>query len=81
MVVADFLLTPEAQSHKSNPELWGEPTVLDLDKLSRAERRLFEDLPRGRAMPTAADLQRVLAEPHPSWTIRIAEEWRRRYAK
>lgn len=81
MVVADFLLTPEAQSHKSSPDLWGEPTVLDLDKLSRAERRLFDDLPRGRAMPTAADLQRVLPEPHPSWTLRISEEWQRRYAR
>ena len=79
MVVADFLLTPEAQSRKSNPEIWGESTVLDLDKLTRAERQLFEDLPRGRAMPTAADLQRVVPEPHPSWTIRIAEEWRLRY--
>ncbi|MBY0511448.1 MAG: ABC transporter substrate-binding protein [Rhodospirillaceae bacterium] len=81
MVVADFLLSPEAQSRKANPEHWGDPTVLSLDKLSDAERQLFEDLPRGRAMPSAADLQLSLSEPHPTWTTRIAQEWRKRYVK
>lgn len=79
MVVADFLLTPEAQSRKANPVFWGEPTVLDLDKLSDSERRLFADLPLGHAMPTPSELERMLPEPHPSWTTAIMQEWRRRY--
>jgi putative thiamine transport system substrate-binding protein len=81
MVVADFLLSPEAQSRKANPQHWGDPTVLNLERLSDAERQLFDDLPRGRAMPSAAALQSTLSEPHPSWTTRIAQEWRKRYVK
>ena len=28
MVVADFLLSPEAQARKQDPAVWGDPTVL-----------------------------------------------------
>ncbi|WP_119678701.1 ABC transporter substrate-binding protein [Indioceanicola profundi] len=80
LVVANFLLSPEAQARKADPALWGDPTVLDMDKLSPDQRALFDRLERPPAMPPEGDLSRTLPEPHPSWMVRIEEEWKRRYA-
>ncbi len=32
-LVANFLLSPEAQLHKANIQIWGDPTVLDIEML------------------------------------------------
>lgn len=79
-VVADFLLSPEAQIRKANPNIWGDPTVLAMHRLSTEDRASFMALPRGVATLSEADLARTLAEPHPSWMKAIETEWRRRYA-
>ena len=81
MVVADFLLSPEAQLRKQDPSLWGDPTVLAMDKLDPADRAKFTALPLGVATLSPAELGPVLLEPHPSWMTRLEAEWRRRYAK
>ncbi len=81
MVVADFLLSPEAQARMQNPEILGNPTVLNLAKLGPEDRRVFDDLPKGVATLTQAELGMPLPEPHPSWMNRIVEEWERRYSK
>ncbi|MEQ8369951.1 MAG: ABC transporter substrate-binding protein, partial [Alphaproteobacteria bacterium] len=81
MVVADFLLSPEAQARKQDPRLWGDPTVLSMARLSDAERALFDALPLGIATLSPADLGRALPEPHPEWMTRIESEWRRRHSQ
>lgn len=81
MVVADFLLSPEAQARMQNPEILGNPTVLDLAKLNPEDRRVFDDLPKGVATLTQAELGVPLPEPHPSWMNRIVDEWEHRYSK
>jgi len=81
MAVANFLMSPEAQAHKQNPEVWGDDTVLDLDKLSAAERSLFDVLPRGAATLAPAALGPTLLEPHPTWMTRIESEWQKRYSR
>jgi putative thiamine transport system substrate-binding protein len=78
MVVANFLMSPAAQARKQNPEVWGDPTVLALDRLDPGDRALFENLPRGVATLAPDELGRTLLEPHPDWMTRIEEEWRRR---
>ena len=79
MVFADFLLSPEAQARKENPDLWGDPTVLSLARLSPEQRKLFEDLPRGIATPTPDELGRPLPEPHSSWVAAVEQAWLKRY--
>lgn len=79
MVVADFLLSPEAQLRKENPAVWGDPTVLAMDKLTPDERNAFATVDRGVATLPPADLGPVLAEPDASWMTRIETEWRARY--
>lgn len=81
MVVADFLLEPATQAHAQDVRGMGNVTVLDLAKLSPAERKLFSDLPKSPAMPDGKELGTVLLEPHPSWMTRITAEWERRYVR
>ena len=81
MVVADFLLDPATQARAQDYRQMGNFTVLDLSKLSAAERRRFDELPKSPALPTNAELGATLLEPHPSWMTRIASEWERRYTR
>lgn len=79
MVVADFLLSPEAQARKADTRVWGDPTVLALGKLSEADRALFAALPQGKATLAPDAMGPALNEPHPSWTARLEAAWARRY--
>jgi putative thiamine transport system substrate-binding protein len=80
MVVADFLMSPEAQAHKQDPRVWGDGTVLDLAALDRADRVRFDGLPRGVATLSPDQLVPVRPEPHPSWMVAIEAEWLRRFS-
>lgn len=79
MVVANFLLSPEAQARKQDPRYWGDDTVLAMDRLTAEQRALFEAVPAGPASVAPEDLGPVLLEPHPTWMTRIEAEWTRRY--
>jgi putative thiamine transport system substrate-binding protein len=81
MVVADFLLEPNTQARAQDFREMGNFTVLDLAKLTPAERAKFDALPKSAALPTNAQLGTILLEPHPSWMTRIASEWEKRYTK
>lgn len=79
LVVANFLISPEAQARKQDPTYWGDPTVLAMAKLDDADRAAFEALDLGIATLAPDDLGPILDEPHASWMDRIEDEWRRRY--
>jgi putative thiamine transport system substrate-binding protein len=80
MVVADFLMSPEAQAHKQDPRVWGDGTVLDLAALGAADRARFAALPQGIATLSPEQLVPVRPEPHPSWMVKIEAEWLRRFS-
>ena len=79
MVVADFLMSPEAQARAQDPGILGYGTVLDMDALTAEDRALFDALELGAATLSPEELGQVQAEPHPSWMTRIAEDWTSRY--
>jgi putative thiamine transport system substrate-binding protein len=79
LVTADFLISPEAQARKQDPAVWGDPTVLALDKLDAADRARFEALDLGIATLAPDELGPAIDEPHPTWMDRLEDEWRRRY--
>jgi putative thiamine transport system substrate-binding protein len=81
MVVADFLLSPEAQARKQDPDGWGDFTVLAMGKLTPEDRLRFTSLPRGPATLPPEALKPVRLEPHPSWMTRIEQDWLRRYGQ
>lgn len=80
MVLADFLMSPEAQARKQNPEFWGSGTVLAIDKLSVPERNRFGNLKLGVATLPPDQLGVTLLEPHASWVTALEEGWAKRYA-
>src|SRR4029450_11705558 len=55
MVVANFLLEPSTQARAQDYRETGALTVLDLDLLSDADRKRFDELPRHPALPTHAE--------------------------
>jgi len=79
LVTADFLLSPQAQARKQDPDVWGDPTVLAIGKLDDEDRARFETLDLGIATLRPEELGPALPEPHPSWMAMIEEEWAARY--
>lgn len=81
LVFANFLLSPEAQARKSDPAIWGDPTVLAMDKLSPEEKNMFQSIPQGVATLTPEALGTVLLEPHASWVEALEKGWLKRYSR
>lgn len=79
LVLANFLMSPEAQARKSDPAVWGNGTVLALDKLGEEDRARFEAIARGIATLSPEALGDSLPEPHPSWMVRLEQDWTARY--
>lgn len=80
MVLANFLMSPEAQAHKQNPEVWGSFTVLDVDRLPEDSKAAFQNLKLGVATLSPGELGITQLEPHPSWVAALEAEWAKRYA-
>ena len=79
LVLADFLISPEAQVRKQDPKVWGDPTVLAIDKLPEDAQASFAALDLGVATLRPDELGPAIDEPHPSWMERLEAEWKRRY--
>jgi putative thiamine transport system substrate-binding protein len=77
-VLANFLLSPEAQWRKADIAIWGDPTVLALDKLPTAEKERFSAKPLPGQVTQFAP---TLPEPHASWVDPLEKEWLRRYGQ
>ncbi len=77
-VVANFLLSPEAQARKADIEVWGDPTVLALERLSPADRARFAAQPLPGQVARSAP---ALPEPHGSWVDPLEREWLKRYGQ
>ncbi|SDN64793.1 putative thiamine transport system substrate-binding protein [Halomonas shengliensis] len=79
LVLANFLLSPEAQAHKQDLTVWGDRTVLDVAHLDEATRSLFAIDAENPAMLAPEALHKTLAEPHPSWMTALQAAWQARY--
>ncbi|MEM9999873.1 MAG: ABC transporter substrate-binding protein [Pseudomonadota bacterium] len=79
LMTANFLMSPEAQLRKQDVAIWGDPTVLAMDKLAPEEREAFAALDLGVATLKPDQLGPALLEPHASWMGRIEMEWAKRY--
>ena len=71
-VVANFLLSPQAQIRKADPAVWGDPSVLDSKKLSPDDAKKL-------SAHTTDGLPEMLPEPHAAWVNALEQEWLRRY--
>lgn len=75
-MIANFLLSPEAQGRKADLKTWGDPTVLAMDKLSGDEAKFFSG---GDVAGSVADPAPAIPEPHGSWVPLIEAAWLERY--
>lgn len=79
MVVANFLLSPEAQLEKARPAVWADGTVLDVSRLPEAWRTRFDSLERDpRAVPRDSLERYAVPEVAPEYHERMARDWRER---
>ena len=79
MVLANFLLAPEAQARKQDPRIWGGLTVLSVERLNEKDRRWFEESKSGAGKLSFGEIGKTLPEPHPGWMTRITARWLQRY--
>jgi putative spermidine/putrescine transport system substrate-binding protein len=77
LVAVNALLSPALQFEKLKPSVWGDGTVLDVDRLPAAWQARFADVPgRMHAPPRAAIQPYALQEPAAEVMIRLAEDVR-----
>ncbi|MBK8989985.1 MAG: ABC transporter substrate-binding protein [Chloroflexi bacterium] len=76
MVVANFLLSPEAQLSKAQPENWGDLPVLDPALLSADWQSQFAAIPRGTATLSTEELAAArLPELQAPWLTAFEQGW------
>lgn len=75
-VFINFLLGAQAQARKADIAIWGDPTVLALNKLPAAQRALFTAIPLPGQVASSAP---AIPEPHGSWVEPLEKEWLKHY--
>ncbi len=76
MVLADFILSPEAQLSKKDINNWGDFPAIDANLLSDEQRAEFESLPLGIAtLPDAELAAKRLPELSAAWRVSAEEAW------
>lgn len=81
MVVADLALSPEQQAAKADPQVWGQFTVLDPERLQPEQRALFEQPAPSPVVPGYQELSRnAHGELAAEWVTALDEAWRREVA-
>jgi putative thiamine transport system substrate-binding protein len=80
-VVANFLITPEAQAKKMDSNVWGDYTILNDKALTPSEKKLLAKVDLGVATLTPKELHTALPEPHKSWVAPLEAEWKKRFFK
>ena len=75
-IVANFLISPEAQARKADLKTWGDPTVLAMTKLSPDEAKLFTG---GDVAGSVKNPAPAIPEPHGSWVPPVEAAWLEHY--
>ncbi len=79
MIVANFLLSPEAQLEKQRPEVWADGTVLAVSRLPVAWAVRFRSLAAdSRALDRDSLARYARPEVSPVYTERLQRDWRSR---
>lgn len=77
MIVADFLLSPEAQLEKQRPEVWGDGSVLDRARLTADWRARFDAVDTDpRQVPRDSLAKYARPEVAPRYHELLAADWR-----
>lgn len=82
LVLANLLLSVEAQLEKAQPDVWGVENVLDATTLEAEAAAAFAAVPRHPAVVSTAELAEVaLPELQAAWITRIEQDWQTNVAQ
>jgi len=77
-VVINFLISPAAQLEKMQPAVWGDGSILSVDRLPAEWQDRFADVPgRTYAPDRKAIRARAVMEPAPEYMLRLFEDFRK----
>lgn len=77
LVTINYMISPEAQFEKFQPKVWGDGTVLDIDKLPEEWQEKFKNAPGRNFAPRRAEIQPfAIQELAPEYMIRLYEDFR-----
>lgn len=78
MVIANFMISPEAQLEKNKSSVWGDGTVLNIEKLPVDIKEKFDSLQIRKYGPCRADIQsKALMELAPEYMIHLNDDFRK----
>ena len=78
LVAINFMISPEAQLRKFDPAVWGDGTILSMDKLPAEWQQRFAAVPGRRYAPQRSAIQdRAIQEPAPEYMIHLFEDFRK----
>jgi putative spermidine/putrescine transport system substrate-binding protein len=82
MVLANVLLSYEAQLQKAKPEVWGTSPAIDISALPADQKAAFDALPRHESVVAASELAKhALPELQGAWVSPIEAGWKDNVAK
>ena len=77
LVAINFMISPEAQLEKMKPEVWGDGTILDRNRLEEPWKGRFAALPKRKNGPERSEIEsKALQELAPETMIRLYEDFR-----
>lgn len=81
LVLANFLLSPEAQLAKADPAVWGDFPAIDMAKLPESERKKFASLDLGiSTLPLAILAAHRVPEIQSEYLVEIEKLWKKSVA-
>lgn len=78
LLVINFLISPEAQFEKMKPAVWGDGTVLDINRLDSTWKNKFQSVPGRKNAPLRSAIKdKAIKEPAPEYMIRLYADFRK----
>jgi len=75
MLLADLLASPEGQLQKFKPEVWGDPPLLDLNRLTPDQQAAFAEVGRRYGIPLARITPGLVPLVNAEYTTRLERLW------
>jgi len=79
LTVINFLISPEAQVKKLNPQVWGDGTVLNTQKVPEPWKTALKQIPQRKNAPPRKEItEYALMEPASEYMIRLFADFRKK---
>lgn len=80
MVLADILASPEGQLQKFKPDVWGDPPLLDTQKVPSHLQAEFAKVEAGYGIPLKELISSTVPVVNAEYTTRLEQTWEEQIA-